>query len=319
MRLLWPMALCLLIGLLQLPVLAADAAPALPPGWMGADDYSKALALAKKNGQPIAIFFTYGAKDRYFGRGQAFGTYILSQPGLRSMVRVMVFAESTPDFLQDIRGKTGDTTGFMPQLYLLDPNGTIAGYAASGDRALVVKAIKVANDLSAWLKRSNRTLDSADKSAAAGRYQAAMQLLEQVAREDRKMTAAVAAVIPQQAAATQPTSGNAESNPFARPGDVVSDQVQKSDPQPKELPAGKYYPELVATRRTKYEAAATDRLATAQDSFDRKQYTEAKRLLNPMVADHADFAAVDKAVELLKKIESAEQAADSATANPVNQ
>jgi len=314
MRLPCAMALCLLMGLMQSPVFAADEAPTPPSGWMGADDFPKASALAKKNGQPLAIFFTYGSKDRYYGRGQAFGTYILSQPGLRSTVRVMVFAETMPDFLQTIRGKTGDTTGFMPQLYLLDPRGNIAGFAASGDRALVIKSIKVVNDLAAWMKRSDRLLDAADQSAVAGRYSAALRMLEPIEREDRKMTAAVAAVVPQQAssATTQSSSGTAELNPFARPGEV-DDGVNPVDPQPQpksqeELPPGTYYPDLIAARRAKYEALAADRVQTAQNAFDRKQLTEAKRLLSPMVQDHADFDAVQQAAELLKKVQAAEQA-----------
>jgi hypothetical protein len=319
MRLLCAIALCSFIAIPRSPARAADSAPVPPPGWVGADHYSEALALAKKNGQPLAIFFTYGSPTRYFGRGRQFGTYILSQPGLHSMVRVMVFAENTPDFLQDIRGKTGDTTGFMPQLYLLDPRGDIAGYAASGDRALVVKSIKVANDLAIWLKRSDRLLDSADKSASAGRYGAAMHIVEQIEREDRKMTAAVAAVVPQQttSATTQTASGTADIDPFARPGDVgaVANVVPKVDPQPQELPPGKYFPDLITTRKAKYEAAAADRLATAQDAFDRKQYTEAKRTVSPMVEDHADFDEIKKAAELLKKIESAQQEADKVPAN----
>ncbi len=144
MRLLCATALCLIVGFMPLPALAADDIPAPPAGWMGAADYSKALALAKKNNEPVAIFFTYGSKSRYFGRGRTFGTYVLSQSGLNSMVRVMVFAENTPDFLQEIRGKVGDTTGFMPQLYLLDPRGKIAGFAASGDRGW-------------WSRRSKRS------------------------------------------------------------------------------------------------------------------------------------------------------------------
>lgn len=309
MRLICTIVFCMVLGITRQPVLAADDAPAPPAGWLGADDYSKALDQAKKNSQALAIFFTYGSPTRYFGRGKAFGTYILSQSGLKSMVRVMVFAENTPGFLQDIRGKMGDTTGFMPQLYLLDPRGNIAGFAASGDRALVVKAIKAADDLAAWMKRSDRIIESADKNAAAGRYGTALHLLAPIEREDRKMTAEVAAVVPQQPnpAATQPASVAAEVNPFARPGEMTD--VPAKTTQEADLPTGKYDPGLVADRRTKFEALAEGRLQSAQDYFDRKQYGEAKRLLTPMAEDAADLDATKEAVELLKKVDTAQRAA----------
>jgi hypothetical protein len=319
MRLLCAIAVCSVIIITRSSARAADATPAPPPGWMGAEQYSKALALAKKNGQPLAIFFTYGSTKRYFGRGRDFGNFILSQQGLHSMVRVMVFAENTPDFLQDIRGKTGDTTGFMPQLYLLDPRGDIAGYAASGDRALVVKSIKVVNDLAIWLKRSDRLLESADKGALTGRYNAALRVVEQIDLDDRKMTAAVAAVVPQpaQSATTQPASGAVTSDPFARPGDAapVAQEIQQPAPQPKELPPGKFFPDLVMVTQAKYKAEAADRLAAAKDAFEQKQYTAAMRTLSPMVEDHADFDAVKQAADLLTKIEAAEREADKAPAN----
>jgi hypothetical protein len=313
MRFRCAMALCVLVATMQSGLLAADDAPAppLPPGWMGDADYAKALASAKEKGQPLAIFFTYGSKTKYFGRGKEFGTYVLAQPGLKSMVRVIVFAEKTPDFLQDFRGKMGDTTGFMPQLYLLDPKGNIAGFAAKGDRALVVKAIKAANDLATWLKKSDRLLQAAEKSVADARYGTALSTLDQIEREDRKMTAAIAAVVPQNgSAATQPTADL--SNPFARPGD---DDIKKVDSQPQALPPGKYYADAISAKRTEYDAAAAQRLQTAQEAFDRKQFAEAKRLLNPMVEDRANFDVLKRAADLLKKAEAAERAASKDAAN----
>ncbi len=103
----------------------------------------------------------------------------------------------------------------------------------------MVKAIKAVNDLAVWLKRSDRILEAADKNAAAGHYSAALHTLEPIEREDRKMTAAIAAVVPQQpdSSTTQPAAVTADLNPFARPGEVA-DVVKKDPPPPQELPPG---------------------------------------------------------------------------------
>jgi len=308
------LAVCLVLAMAH----AACFAGTPPPGWASAENYPKALEVAKRNGQMIAVMYSHDISIYYLtDTSTDWLNWMLVKPEVKSMIRIMAYVEDRPPFIADLRKQMGaaDLIG-VPCIFLVDQYGKLAGFAERPDKNAAQKALDIAAQVSPWIQKSDRQIATAQKSAAIGRYKAALKILEKVSAEDQKVTAAVATVVPQAeetgskkkkaAGEKKPAPGSGDSSggaPFAAPADGSG----SADAKPDDLPPGAYYPDLVATNRTAYEAAANDRLKKAQDAFDQKDYPAVTKLLNVMVADRSDFDAVTQAADLLKQVEAAKK------------
>jgi hypothetical protein len=240
-------------------------------GWVTGAEMDQAVKFAQDKHLPLV--FVYDFREGSFHSSAH--SYMRNQ-SLAGFVKVLVYVSAKPpSAFQKVADQIQEPDSFLPVMYFASPDLQVLGFVQSGARSDKVSLhATLAKQLHVWLTRTSAELNKADKCAADGRFNAALGVYRKAAIEDIKNTVLV-----------------------SKTWEVILTE-QEAKPL--------YFPDL-PERMKKLETLAEERLAKATEHYEKQEYAEAKKLLEPMVKDKADFEAVKKAAELLKKVIEAMQ------------
>ncbi|GAF71193.1 unnamed protein product, partial [marine sediment metagenome] len=132
----------------------------------------------------------------------------------------------------------------------------------------------LAKKIFAWRNKTRKAVAKADKLAENGKFKAACKIYEDTVKKDKSYTVIV-----------------------HRTWDAIVE---------KDLVDGFYFPD-VPDKIDGLDGLAQERLKKAKEHYDKKEYAEAEKLLEPMVRDKFDHEAVKKAGKLLEKVKEAKE------------
>jgi len=193
---------------------------------------------------------------------------------------------------------------YAPQMFLLDPQGRISAEVGYGQEAKIKNEAAKVNELTAWQASAAKQIARAGKDAAAGRFAAALASIEKIEQQDRSVTAAITSAL--KGEASPPTSPQTRA-PAKKSSASENAAPASASPAGKELPPGRYFPDLLKTKREAYEKLASARLADARTKAEAKDVAAARKLLTPMVADASDLSSVAEAKQLLEGFQGSSQ------------
>ena len=269
----------MLLAVALLGALAASASAAtIEPlaGWAKVDQLDKAIEVAKKKGLPIVFLYAFQESDCPLHNGCA--RSYMREKSLAGMVRVLVYCDQpAPAQVAEVLKQVTPPDNLVPRMYIADPDLRILGFVKYKAGKDLKPIIALAKSNMKWLTKSRKSLEKANGLAEDGRYKAACKLYDNIIKNDVKRTVLVHKTWGEEADA--------------------------------ETTSGFYFPEA-KEKRDGIEKLANDRLEKARTHFLAQEYEKAKELLEPMVADGADFDAVKQAAELLKKVKEAAKKAE---------
>jgi hypothetical protein len=239
------------------------------PGWATGEDMDKAVEVAKQKNTPLVFLYAFRES---FSHGTS--RMYMKNKDLGGFIKVLVYVSAKPpSAFQKVARQVQEPDRFVPIMYFASPDLQVLGFVQSDSRSdKVSRHATLARELFAWLTKTNSELKRAEKCAADGRFNAALKIYQKASIEDIKNTVTVSktweAVLTEQ-----------EAKPL-------------------------YFPDL-PDKINGLETMAQERLAKATEHYDKKEYDEAKKLLEPMVKDKADYEAVKRAAELLEKVKAA--------------
>jgi hypothetical protein len=244
----------------------ACASELLPdPGWFTSETMDQAIEIAKKKGMPIVIL--HAKREGFHGASHSY----MRSKELDGFVKVLVYESGRPPkAFGEIAGQVERPDPWLPVMYFASSDLRILGFVQSDAQvAKVARNAGVAKQLFAWVSKTAADVKRAEKLVADGKLKAAKSIYERVVVEDIKNTVLV-----------------------NKTWEAVLDE---KDAKPI------YFPD-VPDKLKGLEDIAQQRLQEASAHFDKKEYAEAKKILEPMVRDNADLEAVKKAKDLLQQV-----------------
>jgi hypothetical protein len=311
------------------PVLAAFVAVSMlassafaldpAPGWVAVaeKDFEKALAVAKEKNRPVAVLYAF--RKTSCGLHNRSQRVFMAQPALEGMLRIVVYTDEVPGALRDCMRVEG-ASGMLPELYLLDSTGQLTGFVDYEQEYLVPDVAGVAMQIARWQSKSRDQIEKADKAAKAGRFGVALAAISKIAREDGNATAALDRALgtadpkfPQKAQ-TGTDAGQKESKEASSEDKEKARKKKKvdlDDEQKKEEAAkpGRYFPDLLSSKRAEYEKLAQDRIDQAKTAVEANDTAKARQLLGPFAASKSDLPQHEVAMQMLEELKSGGKAA----------
>ncbi|KPL04971.1 MAG: hypothetical protein AMK75_00050 [Planctomycetes bacterium SM23_65] len=261
---------CVVLLLLASWLSAKDIEPRR--GWVTGEHAEKAVAYAKKKGMPIVFLYAYSQSSCPKHNARA-DTYMRDR-SLNGMVRVLVYCDKPrPAAFTKVVSQVGQDGVYVPRMYIADPELRLLGFVrnnVTGTKLARIASLGKRN--MAWQGKTVKALKKAEKLAADGKFNAALEIYKLAEKEDKGYGVLIAR--------------------------TWDEQLSAADAEPA------FFPEL-AQKKEELARLAQTRLDQATELYEKQNYAEAKKLLEPMVRDKANLEAVAKATELLKKVREA--------------
>ena len=285
------------------------------PGWLPASDFERAFEIARETNRPVAVLYCFRFSQNPIHNGAV--EQFMTTASLNGFVRVLVTNDEA-SVLRDYPAKAKGGGGIIPEVYLIEPDGRLAGFADHDHDEVLYPLAKMITELTAWRSAAPGRIAAADKLADEGRFRSAMAIITTLSEQDLKATQTIARGLgAPDAEENTEVRENEDRAPRAR--DEAAKQrheknkessTRKKGNQDVDLPTvGVYFPTLRDEKRGAYEKLANARLDKAREHIEGKELGKARQLLVPLLSDKGDFAAHKEAATLMQELNKLQRAA----------